>query len=316
VKARTLVIAAASAAVLAASAPVPARGIVARPVGSPGAFPAGPVTSLLVRGGVLYAGTSGSGVVSFDLNAGNARAFTRKDGLPSDGVRSLALFQGKVFAGTAAGLAVEDGNGWKEAGRDAPVSLGNATLAVAPDGKEFWVGAMNLTGGVVRFDGARWVFVGGQGKGLFNDVGSFAFSPEGVLMGSTSGAVYRVRGSEIVPLGDGFPAANVTALGERGGTIYAGTNRGLYLLRGAKWSPARVPAGFDGAPVYCILRSDLDLLVGGRTGLLLLDAKGETKVLSGRNGLPDGAVTALAAAGGTLYAATAGGVFAVTDWRE
>jgi hypothetical protein len=59
-----------------------------------------------------------------------------------------------------------------------------------------------------------------------------------------------------------------------------------------------------------------DLFVAGMSGLLLLDRKGEARVLSGKDGFPQGPVTALASSGKTLYAATDKGVMVIEGWSE
>jgi hypothetical protein len=275
------------------------------------------VTSLLVSGNRLYVGTLDRGIVVRELGTEMTRTVTRAMGLPSDEVRSLALFQGKVYAGTSAGVGVEEGGRWTSLTRAREVTLKNVYLATSPDGKELWAAALTLSGGIVRFDGKEWKFMGGEGRGLFNDVDAFAFFPGGLLMGTISGSVYLRRGEEIAALPANLPGANVFAVGERGGTFYAGTNRGLFVWRGERWDPADIPEPVGGGKaIYAIARSDVDLFGGALGGLALLDRQGRRVVMSGRDGFPEGAVTALAVNGGVLYAGTERGVAVVKGWRE
>jgi ligand-binding sensor domain-containing protein len=306
-------------AIAAASSTVPvdsAQALAVSVLGTAKGIPAAPVSSLLVRGDRLYVGTRGMGLYLHDLKGGRSVRVTREDGLPSDDVTSLALFQGKVYAATSAGIAVSDGGAWSIYRRAGEVRLNNAILGVSPDGAELWAGAVHLSGGTVRFDGKEWAFIGGEGRGLFNTIDSFAFYPGGVILGAQSGAVYLRKGDAIEAIGDGFPQANVFAVAERGGTIYAGTSAGLFLFRGKTWEKATVPDAASAGAVYAFVRSGADLFVGGSKGLLLLDRKGNARFLSGERGFPQGAVTALAVGDGAVYAATEKGVAVIREWHD
>lgn len=289
---------------------------IVRVVGPGQGIPEGPISSLLVTDNRLYVGTRGMGLFLHDLKGGKTRRITRSDGLPSDDVTSLAKFRGKVYAGTSEGIAVAEGTAWSVLRENGNVRLNNTYLSVSPDGGELWAGAVYLAGGTVRFDGKEWTFIGGAGRGLLNNVNSFAFYPGGVILGGQSGAVYLRKGNNIESLGPGFPQANVFGVAERGGTIYVGTSMGLFLWRGNRWEKAIVPEPVAGAAVYAFVRSGTDLFVGGSKGLLLLDRNGNTRFLSGERGFPRGAVTALTEEGGTIYAATEQGVAVIREWSE
>ena len=232
-------------------------------------------------------------------------------------VKSLALFQGRVHAGTSEGIAVEAGDDrWDIVRRAGPLEMRNVVLAAAPDGKALWAAAAHLKGGLVRFDGTAWKFMGGEGRGLFNDVSCFAFLDGDTILGTSFGAVYRWTGTGVGAWQEGLPAANIIALAERGGAVYAGTSRGLYVFRGDRWASAQVPGGFEGVPVFAMARSEADLFVGGLKGLYLLDRRGQVRAISGTDGFPSGPVTALAESGGRIFAATEHGVAVVTGWAE
>lgn len=289
---------------------------VVRMIGLGQGIPEVPISSLLVGEDRLYVGTRGMGLFLHELKAGQTRRITRKDGLPSDDVISLARFRGKVYVGTSEGIGVAEGTAWSALREVGNVRMNNAFLSVSPDGGELWAGAVYLSGGTVRFDGKEWTFIGGEGRGLLNSINSFAFRPGAVILGAQSGAVYVRKGAVIEALGKGFPQANVFAVAERGGTIYAGTSMGLFAWRGDRWEKAGVPEQVAGAVVYAFARSGADLFVGGSKGLLLLDRTGKSRFLSGERGFPRGAVTALAEGGGTIYAATEKGVAVVREWSE
>ena len=287
-----------------------------RVVGPGQGVPEGPISSLLVSENRLYVGTRGKGLFLHELEGGQTRRVTRSDGLPSDDVTSLAKFRGKIYVGTSDGIGVAEGSAWSVLREVVNVRMNNVFLSATPDGRELWAGAVSLAGGTARFDGTAWHFIGGEGRGLFNNVNSFAFHPGGVILGGQSGAVYLRKGDDIEPLGPGFPQANVFGVAERGGTIYAGTSMGLFLWRGSRWEKAIVPEPAAGGAVYAFVRSGTDLFVGGSKGLLLLDRNGNSRFLSGERGFPAGAVTALAEDGGTIYAGTGKGVAVLRGWSE
>lgn len=286
-----------------------------RVLGARDGLPESGVTALAAAGGRLYAATDGRGIFVHDLGTGRTRTVTAKDGLPSDRVRSLAFFAGRMCAGTSDGVACEEGGRWRALPEPPGVRLREAVLSASPDGKELWVCALYLAGGTFVFDGAAWRFVGGKGRGLLNDVSSFAFFSGGVLLGALSGAVYVAGpGDDVEAVSQGFPQANVFAVAERGGTFYAGTNKGLFVRRGTEWAPAGVPREFEGGAVYALMRSGLDLFAGGSKGLLVLDREGRRRILSGSRGFPAGAAYALAAGDGAIYAATDKGVAVLEGW--
>lgn len=305
----------AAAAALLALAGEPRAADVRRIPQAPG-IPKGNVTALLAADGRLYAAVAEKGLYVYDTGAGTVRRFGGNDGLPSDDVRSLALYGGRVYAGTAGGIGAQDGERWLPTLQAKGFPLRNVLVASSPDGKRLWACAKHLSGGIFRFDGKEWWFMGGQGRGLFNDVSAIAFPSGAVLLGAAAGMVYEFKGEQVEALSDGFPAANVNALEERGGAYYLGTNRGLFVWRGKGWTRPLVPQAFVDSPVFALLRVESDLFVAGVRGLLLLDRKGGARILSGRDGFPEGPVTALGAGGKTVFAATDQGVIALQGWDE
>ena len=279
-------------------------------------IPKGNITALLAVDGRLYAAVAEKGLYVYDIGAGTVRRYGGNDGLPSDDVRSLALYGGRVFAGTAGGIGTQDGERWLPTLQAKGFPLRNALVASSPDGKRLWACARHLSGGIFRFDGKEWSFMGGQGRGLFNNVSAIAFPPGAVLLGAAAGMVYEFKGEGVEPLSDGFPAANVSVLEERGGAYYLGTNRGLFVWRGKGWTRPLAPREFVDSAVFALLRVESDLFVAGMRGLLLLDRKGGARILSGRDGFPEGPVTALGSDGKTVFAATEQGVVAIKGWDE
>jgi len=272
------------------------------------------VTALAVaQDGKVWAGTGNAGVALLDPKSGRVTAYRAKDGLPADEVTSIAGFGGKVYVGTANGIGIFDGSRWETVQKTGTVTLRNVRLAASPDGKELWASSVYLSGGTVRFDGKEWKFMGGAGRGLFNDIEGFGFLPDGVLMGSGQGTVYLHRGADVVPLPEGLPPTSIFTVAAWEGNAVAGTAIGLFGRSDGKWVPVLLPAGMDGKPVFALSARDGLLAVGTQEGVVLL-AKGKPPVaFTHSNGLPPGKVTAVAIGDGFVAAGTARGLAIIRE---
>jgi len=275
-------------------------------------LPSNWVTALAAApGGKLWVGTGNAGIYLLDPATGAGKGYRTADGLSSDEVTSVALFRGKVYVGTANGLSIFDGSKWETVSKVENVTMRNVRLAASPDGKELWACAVYLAGGTVRYDGSEWTFMGGEGRGLFNDIQGFAFLPSGVVMGSGSGSVYLHRGAEVKVLSKGLPPGNIFAVKERGTTLLVGSNRGLFAYDGT-WREIPLPSPAAGAPVFAIAANGEREAVGSDGGLLLI-RDGKTRLVGTAEGLPARKVAAVAIVDGTIAAGTARGLALVTD---
>jgi hypothetical protein len=271
------------------------------------------ITSLaFAPGGDLWVGTGDAGVHLLSPATGKVRSFRASEGLPSDAVVSIALYGGNVYVGTSAGIAVFDGKGWSQVDKVGNVTLRNVRLASSPDGKELWACSVYLAGGTVRLDAAGWKFMGGEGRGLFNDIQGFGFLPDGVLMGAGSGTAYVHKGEDVSVLAEGLPPVNVFSAGVLGGKWLLGTSRGLYRFEG-KWVPVPLPGAISGEPVFAIATSGGRTAIGTAAGLVLLGA-GEMKTLDASGGLPSSRVAAVAVSGDLVAAGTANGLALIRGW--
>lgn len=262
--------------------------------------------------GKLWVGTGNAGVYLLDPATGKGKGYRVSDGLSSDEVVSIASFGGKVYVGTAVALSVFDGESWKTIDKVENVTMRNVRVAASPDGKQLWACSVYMAGGTVRFDGNAWKFMGGEGRGLFNDVQGFAFLPDGVLMGAGSGVPYLHKGTDVVPSGDGLPPANILCTVLWHGKAYLGTSRGLFV-RDGKWREASVPRGVGGAPVFSLAAGGNSLLAGTAAGMVKVSEEG-TAVLAARDGLPASRIMAVASGNGYVAAGTANGLAIVREW--
>jgi len=262
--------------------------------------------------GNLWVGTGDSGVYHLDPSTGKAQGFRAVDGLSSDAVVSIALSGGSVYVGTSEGISVFDGKRWTRVDKAGSVTLRNVRLAASPDGKELWACSVYLAGGTLRNDGGAWKFMGGEGRGLFNDVQGFAFLDGSVLLGGGSGTAYVRKGEELSVLAEGLPPVNVFSAGAAGGKWLLGTSKGLYRFDG-RWAPVPLPGTFSGEPVFAIASSGGRTAVGTAVGVVLL-GEGEAKTLDASGGLPSSRVTAVAVTGDFVAAGTPNGLALIRKW--
>jgi hypothetical protein len=303
-------------ALLAAAALVaPAGGQAAevRVYGAGKGLPSGWVTALAATpDGKLWVGTGDAGIVLFDPAAGTGRGYRAKDGLSSDRIFSIALFQGKVYVGTAEGISAFDGSSWSSIRKVENVTLRDVRLAASPDGKELWACSVYLAGGTVRFDGTSWKFMGGEGRGLFNDIVGFAFPKDAVLLASGAGAVYRYKDGDFTTLVEGLPPVNIFTVAYFLDRALVGTSRGLYEYANG-WTPASSIANLGTVQIFSLAGQGETLLAGMSAGLAKISDK-QVEVLNAANGLPSSKVFAVAAGRGFVAAGTGGGLAVVTGW--
>ena len=282
------------------------------PVGKEAGLPAGEVRSLAVDGGNVYVAVGLRGIAVYDASRGKAANLGGGAPLSGREVSSLAAFGGKLYVGTTDGLLSFDGRSWERIGNAENVTLRNVMLGASPDGKELWAAAMTLAGGTTKFDGSKWTFMGGGGRGLFNDISCFAFGKDGTWMGSATGTVYLHKGDDVQFFREGLSGI-VLALAVAGDVVYAATNRGLFRLEGAAWKAVGFPEGWGGLQVLSMASDGKTLYLGTTAGLVRL-AKDGAERLTRNDGLPADQVGAVALGDGAVYAGTAAGLAVVRGW--
>jgi len=304
---------AAAVALLALLLPFAAGAADVRVFNTANGLPSDWVTSLAPDpGGKLWVGTGNAGVYLFEPATGKGKGYRVSDGLSSDEITSIALFRGKVYVGTAAGLSVFDGSKWESISRIENVTLRNVRLAASPDGKELWACSVYLAGGTVRFDGTNWKFKGGKGRGLFNDIEDFAFLSSGVVMAGGSGVPYLYAGDDVKVIGGGLPPMSLYAVAERGETLLLGSSRGLYGYDG-NWKEIPLPPALAGSSVFSIAVRGGRAVAGSDRGIALL-SNGTVRFLSRKEGLPADRVTTVAFLDGAIAAGTARGLAVIANW--
>lgn len=275
-------------------------------------LPADGVLAVAVDGGSVWIGLGGRGVALWDGGRRKVTDFSGEAGLSSKDVSSIAAFGGKIYVGTTGELMVYDGKAWTRMEKVENVTLRNVMLAAAPGGKELWAGAMTLAGGTVKFDGEKWKFMGGGGRGLFNDISCFAFGRQGTWMGSVSGTVYLHKAETVDYFREGI-SGSVFALAEADGVVYAGTRDGLFRLEGTAWKRVPFPPGWGRQLVSSMAVSGGKLYLATPGGLVKLES-GRFERLTAADGLPAPAVAVVAASADAVYAGTSKGLAVVRGW--
>lgn len=207
------------------------------------------------RDGSLWVGTRGGGLVRF--REGTFTAFTRKEGLPNNVVRSLHEdHQGRLWIGTEGGL------GRLDAGRVVPAYTGkgdssdNVVMAIAEAEGALWFGTDG--GGLHRLRNGVMETLTRQ-NGLSSDVIRALYTDrDGSLwIGTRGGGLNRLQAGRI----RNYPTQNGlwgTVLGgaiarDRDGNLWVGTRGGgLLRLRGDGFETLTKKQGFSSDIVICV----------------------------------------------------------------
>lgn len=240
--------------------------------------------------GRLWIGTTGGGLTHLDPDTGKAETIRhvpgRGDSLPDDIVTSLALAHGKLWIGSAGGLA------WRD-----PSSGRFKTVVLGEDPNSNYIQALRQSR-----DGTLWVVTRG---------GLFGLGADG------SRRAWRHDPRNPASLGENLGYA---VLEDREGMLWIGTDNGLdrFDRRSGTFTHYRHdPASLDGlrhSRVYALFESAQgELWVGTAGGLhrMRRGAGGEPRfvlaqISNGRETLPIGAV--LEDAGGMLWVSSTVGI--------
>jgi ligand-binding sensor domain-containing protein len=207
----------------------PATGQASRPPQWPPAAP--DVLSLAFSGGATWAGTS-SGLLR--LEDGALKALTEADGLPDNRVGALLATTDTLWIGTSAGLASLD------------TDTGKVTGTVdALNGQ--YVDALALDRDGAVWAGTHW----GEGD--------------------ASSAVYRIAGSEHQVWPNDGPPLNGTGHSVKSlataedGTVWVGSNGGVYRWDGQKWQGWDASQGAPAGDIFAMLAHDGAMWIAGHS---------------------------------------------------
>ena len=183
-------------------------------------------------------------------------------------------------------------------------------IAQTPDGY-LWIGS---SGGLVRFDGARFTVYNSQTDPAFHDdsVYSLLVSRDGTVWAGTEGGglirlrngVFRVYGAQ-EGLTNGFVRA---VFEDRSGRIWAGTDRGLFRLENERLVRVDDRGGVHSIAVASICEDRRGRLLVGGNGLLVLDGASASYYQSSET-LADNSIRAIREAkDGTIWIGSISGL--------
>jgi signal transduction histidine kinase/ligand-binding sensor domain-containing protein/CheY-like chemotaxis protein/HPt (histidine-containing phosphotransfer) domain-containing protein len=273
---------------------------------------------------VFWAGPLGALASTATLLDGRPafRLFAVDSGLPQSTVSALALdARGYLWAGTQDGAAVYNGHAWRAV--DLPRrTVSNYVTAIAPaaDGG-VWLGTNSA--GLARFAAGRWEVFDAAGTALPSDeilslLGDRVAGREGLWIG-TAGGLARFAGGAWTTFDatrGQLPGDRVTALAREaaGGALWVGTDRGLTVARGGRFSAVPELAGVHVRSLLIWGQGEESVLWVGTDGggLWRLDRRGSRRFTEEGSGLPGNRVLALAAireaAGPVLWIGTDNGL--------
>lgn len=219
------------------------------------AAPSGHDLTALVRGpgGLLWLGTAGSGVYSYDGGSAFVNEGTAK-GLPSNTVRALTTdADGRLWAATAGGLALRGSDYWLGfTTADSGLASNNLTSVTTDASGRIWAGT--AANGISIYEPANndapWsqqTTAAGLPANAINDLTT---DPVGNVWAATAAGLARWDGSAWTTFttAAGLPSNNVlTVTSDPTGVIWAGTDKGLALYDATGWRAFHVTGSFLGA---------------------------------------------------------------------
>ena len=269
-------------------------------VGAPTTLSGAEVTTVVPDEAGAWVGSWGGGLARVSHSDVTVWSWGRAEGLPSEVVLSVAIDGDRLWIGTAAGLALADGDGVIRVWDAADGLVDPWVYAVAPDGAGgAWVGTDR---GLGRIDAAGGLTLSAEDAPVL----SLVVTPEG--QGYAGGA-----GLMRLPVGDVVPGMDVGLnvldldVGAEGLSVATETEGLLHLSQGLLtpiWRPA-------GGAVFGLARAGSTLFAAaGTAGLIAVDdVMGPKHAWGAAEGLPNGAVLSVALGPpGSLWVGTAEGL--------
>ena len=271
---------------------------------------------LFDRDGALWVTTLGDGLGRIsqpdglthekpDKSSGEIERFTADHGLSADYASSI--FQdreGNIWVGTSSGLD----RFTKGAVIPGPIPPNRITrLAMAPDADgDVWVA--DLSAHLGRIHNGQWFPE--QRKFV-----TFSASPDpngGAWFASYSRVLRETNGRftdiDFPPSFLSNPEP-VRSVADKLGALWVSGSFGVLVLRGGKWSPVDLPAGFPGkAPSLAYTDSAGRIWLGFEENAILLIDGNAQRVLSEKDGLRAGAILAISVRGASTWVAGSNGL--------
>jgi len=274
------------------------------------------VTAVSSGVGGIWVGNAAGQVTFLRATGEVVRTYGPADGVPPGRVNSLASLDGTVYAGTEQGLGFHDGTSWRIIPSAEGKTLRNVFLRAETGGKSLWVGAVEMSGGLLRLEGGRWRFLGGRGVGLMNHIRAFAFQGDAAWLGSISSGVFSRIGDDLrsFRVKDGLPSGTVYALEAFEGSIWAGTSAGPARYADGRWTAWPKSASLPLSSVFCLAAGPDAIYLGGPEGLVRHRGGRFEPFPAGDPDVRIGRVNALLFHEGGLFVGAAEGLLRVEGW--
>jgi ligand-binding sensor domain-containing protein len=203
--------------------------------------------------GLLWFGTAGSGVFSFDGSSNFVNETTAR-GLPSNDVRAVTTDPGgRLWAATAGGLAMRGTGYWLGfTTANSGLASNNVTSLTADNSGRIWAGT--AANGISVYDTTGGSPAWSQqttANGLpSNAISDLTTDPVGNIWAATVAGVARWDGASwtVFTVSDGLPSNNtLTIASDPAGLMWAGTVGGVALRDATGWRGFHVTGSFLGA---------------------------------------------------------------------
>jgi ligand-binding sensor domain-containing protein len=244
------------------------------------------------------------------------------DGLPDDDIRALCEDrQGRLWVGTAGGLACYDGTSWRTYGTTDGLPDDDIRALCENRQGRLWVGT---AGGLACYDGTSWRTYGTTDGLPDDDIQTLCEDRQGRLWAGTYQgglACYDGTSWRTYRRADGLPDDDIQTLCEdRQGRLWVGTYQGgLACYDGTSWRTYRRADGLPDDRVWALCEDPQGRLWVGTEGSLARYDGTSWRTYGTTDGLPDDRVRALCEdRQGRLWVGTYRGGLACydgTSWR-
>jgi ligand-binding sensor domain-containing protein len=282
------------------------------------------VTDAAEFGGSTWLATGNQGVLEW-RDGTVIRSFAAPV-IPHNEVQSLALFEGKLWAGTLQGVAVWDGSEWVSTSvatafvgpsMSVKILLENCFLSTDPKGSRLWLEPLSMGGRLMsrQAGGLDWeVFDPALGT-ILNNITRVFDEGEDLWLGTTASGIYAYRKGErtIYNRGNGLLENQIVGLVREGEVLVAGHRSGISRFEKGQWVGVSDIPGAREITVTALgavkAGGDWYLLIGSSDGLLVWDRTLDRVThYDERNGFPESRVVAIRTIGDEVWVGTTRGV--------
>jgi frataxin-like iron-binding protein CyaY len=267
------------------------------------------VTAVFVDESDAWVGTNGGGVARFNFAENNWIITKKVDGLISDFVTDITKYKGRIFVGTDVGVAIWDGIAWQNKQTEDKLELANSTFALGDS--TLWLAARNMRGGLLEFDGEKWLNRSNIRAGvILNNVSAMAFDKKEIWLGTTSRGLYvkRARDWEIFSVTEGIASNFIYSIAVKEDKAFLGGCCGLSYYDGSRWTIFDVPDGLSHSTVNDVVYDGDIVWLGTKNGLCAYNGEEFTSYYAEDGVLVDNRVTSIFVRGDELWIGTAGGL--------